>query len=104
MAKRRRQAEAAPKADDINPNRVYAKSLQTPRGTVRAWFRGGECQKVRVNGVTYGWGEGPAVWAAVQDGTFRPNDFGKHNSLRWTPRPIGAGETNSYSEGEDLDY
>lgn len=106
MAKRRRQVEAAPAQDAVNPNRVYAKTLQTPRGEVRAWFRYGECQKVRVAGVTYGWGEGPAVWAAVLDGTFRPDDFGKHNSLRWSPAPAatsGAGENNNYSEGEDFD-
>ena len=107
-SRRAARGAAAPKPEEINPNRVYAKSMQTPRGPVRAWFRHGECHKVRVQGVTYGWGEGPAVWAALQDGTFRPADFGKHNDLRWAPsgaRPAGAGDINdSYSEGEDLDY
>lgn len=54
-------------------------SLDTPWGEARAWFKGGVCYRVRIAGRPYGWGEGPAVWAAVQDGTFRPGDFGKHN-------------------------
>ncbi|MCU1639717.1 MAG: hypothetical protein JWL94_2364 [Microbacteriaceae bacterium] len=82
MASSRRAARsspAAPTAATVDPNRVVQQTLQTPRGEVRAWFKGGVCSKVRIAGVTYGWGEGPDVWAAVLDGTFRPNDFGRHN-------------------------
>jgi hypothetical protein len=63
-----------------DPNRVVQQTLQTPRGEVRAWFRGGACYRVRISDATYGWGEGPAVWAAVLNGSFMPNDFGKHNN------------------------
>lgn len=62
-----------------DPKRVVQQTLQSPRGEVRAWFRGGICYRVRIAGTVYGWGEGPAVWAAVIDGSFRPDDFGKHN-------------------------
>lgn len=80
MASSRRAARSSPAAPvDAAPNRVVQQTLQTPRGEVRAWFKGGVCTKVRVAGVTYGWGEGPHVWEAIQDGSFRPNDFGKHN-------------------------
>jgi hypothetical protein len=78
-SRRAARSSPAPVAEDVNPDRVYTKTLQTPRGDVRAWFRHGICTKVRIEGVTYGWGEGPDVWAAVLDGSFRPNDFGKHN-------------------------
>jgi hypothetical protein len=81
MASSRRAARSSPAAPvDTDPNRVTQKTLQTPRGEVRAWFKGGVCTKVRVAGVTYGWGEGPDVWDAVLDGSFRPNDFGNHNT------------------------
>jgi hypothetical protein len=80
MASSRRAARSSPAAPvDAALNRVVQRTLKTPRGEVRAWFKGGVCTKVRVAGVTYGWGEGPDVWAAVLDGSFRPDDFGKHN-------------------------
>ncbi|NUU30837.1 hypothetical protein [Arthrobacter sp. C9C5] len=63
-----------------DPNRVVQQSLDSPRGKVRAWFKGGACYRVRIAGTVYGWGEGPSVWASVLDGSFRPHDFGKHNS------------------------
>lgn len=80
MASSRRAARSLPKAPVVtDPNRVVQAQFQSPRGEVRGWFKGGECYRVRVADVTYGWGEGPAVWAALRDGSFRPNDFGKHN-------------------------
>lgn len=63
---------------DTDPNRITQERLPSPRGDVRGWFKGGVCYRVNIAGVTYGWGEGPSVWAAAIDGTFRPNDFGKH--------------------------
>jgi len=80
MASSRRAARGhAPAAVNVDPNKVVQRVLPSPRGEVRAWFKGGICYRVRIAGVTYGWGEGPPVWAAVLDGSFRPNDFGKHN-------------------------
>lgn len=75
----RRDAVAPVVPVEVDPNRVTQEQIDTPRGPARAWFLGGVCKRVRVAGITYGWGEGPDVWAALQDGSFRPNDFGKHN-------------------------
>jgi hypothetical protein len=36
--------------------------------------QGGECYRARIAGMTYGWGEAPAAWAAVQDGSLRPDE------------------------------
>lgn len=64
---------------DEDPNRTTQRTLQTPRGEVRAWFQGGRCRRVRVPpGRMYGFAEAPDVWAALLDGSFRPDDFGKH--------------------------
>lgn len=76
----RRDAIAPVVRVSLDPHRVAQRTLQTPRGEVRAWFKGGACYRVTVAGRVYGWGEGPDVWAAVLDGSFRPADFGKHNS------------------------
>lgn len=75
----RRDAIAPIVEISTDPNKVTQQLLESPRGTVRAWFKGGECYRVRIAGLTYGWGEGPSVWEAVLDGSFRPDDFGKHN-------------------------
>jgi len=83
MSRRRlaRRAAVAPVVPvEVDPRRVTQQSIQTPRGDARGWFKGGICYRVNVAGVVYGWGEGPDVWAAIQDGTFRPKDFGEHNS------------------------
>jgi hypothetical protein len=81
MASSRRAARGRPAVpvEAADPNRVVQQTLQTPRGEVRAWFKGGVCYRVRIAGVNYGWGEGPDVWEAVQDGSFRPDDFGRHD-------------------------
>lgn len=79
MVSSRRAARGAPVAETTtDPNRIVQQSIQTPRGEVRAWFKGGTCFRVNVAGAVFGWGEGPAVWAAVLDGSFRPSDFGRH--------------------------
>lgn len=75
----RRDAVAPVLPISTDPNRIAQQRLQTPRGEVRAWFKGGRCYRVNISGVMYGWGEGPAVWAALLDGSFRPNDYGKHH-------------------------
>lgn len=77
--KARRDAIAPIIPINTDPRRITQQRLPSPRGEVRAWFKGGVCFRVRVGGVLYGWGEGPAVWAAVLDGSFRPNDFGNQN-------------------------
>jgi hypothetical protein len=77
LARRDAISPVIPVSED--PNRVVQRSLDTPRGKVRAWFKGGECYRVSIAGHMYGWGEGPAVWGAVLDGSFRPIDFGNHN-------------------------
>lgn len=80
MASSRRAARGTPAVEiSTDPNRVVQQTLQTPRGEVRAWFRGGICHRVMVAGTVYGRAEAPAVWAAVLDGSFGPDDFGKHN-------------------------
>lgn len=80
MASSRRAARGVPPAPvSADPNRITQENFQSPRGEVRAWFKGGVCYRVKIAGRPYGWGEGPDVWAAVLDGTFRPSDFGKHN-------------------------
>lgn len=59
-------------APSKDPNRVVQRVLPSPRGEVWAWFKGGVCRRVRLNdGKMYGWEKAPAVWAAVQDGSFR---------------------------------
>lgn len=75
----RRQAVAPVRTVGSDPNRITQESLDTPWGVARAWFRGDVCKRVKIAGRPYGWGESPAVWAAVEDGTFHPKDFGKHN-------------------------
>lgn len=81
MASSRRAARGAAVIKiSTDPNRIVQQSIQTPRGEVRAWFKGGTCYRVIVAGTVYGWGEGPAVWAAVADGSFRQADFGRHIS------------------------
>lgn len=61
-----------------DPNRVTQQSLDFPQGEVRAWFQGGVCHRVRVpGGRMYGREEAPAIWAAIIDGSFWPQDFGK---------------------------
>lgn len=81
MASSRRAARGLPTTPvDADPNHITQQSFQSPRGEVRAWFKGGVCHRVKIAGKPYGWGEAPDVWAAVLDGTFRPSDFGKHNS------------------------
>lgn len=83
MASSRRAARGLPAAPtEVDPNRITQETLQSPRGEVRAWFKGGFCYRVSVASRLYGWGEGPGVWAAVLDGSFRPSDFGKHNDRR----------------------
>lgn len=77
LARRDAVAPIVPVSQD--PHHITQQSMQTPRGEARAWFKGGSCYRVKIAGVPYGWGEAPAVWAAIQDGSFRPNDFGKHN-------------------------
>lgn len=81
MVSSRRAARGVPAAQvEVDPNRITQQSFQSPQlGLVRAWFRGGVCYRVKIAGRPYGWGEGSAVWAAVLDDTFRPQDFGKHN-------------------------
>lgn len=80
MASSRRAARSLPAVPvNTDPNRVVQQGLDSPRGEVRAWFKAGICYRVRIAGRVYGWGEGPGVWAAVLDGSFRPNDFGEHN-------------------------
>ncbi len=76
---RRRVPEPVEAPADADPNRIVSRVLESPRGTVRGWFKGGSCYRVSVAGRVYGWGEGPSVWAAVLDGSFRPDDFGKHS-------------------------
>lgn len=76
----RRDAIAPVVAVAVDPKRIVQQTLPTPRGEVRGWFRGGECYRARIAGRVYGWGEGPDIWAALLDGSFRPADFGKHNS------------------------
>jgi hypothetical protein len=76
----RRDAIAPVVEISTDPNRVVQQSLDSPRGKVRGWFKGGTCYRVALAGRVYGWGEGPAVWAGVLDGSFRPDDFGRHNS------------------------
>jgi hypothetical protein len=46
------------------PNRVRQERVQSPRGEVRAWFKGGICYRASVAGRVYGSGEGPDVWPA----------------------------------------
>ncbi|MDR6439098.1 hypothetical protein J2790_004273 [Paenarthrobacter nicotinovorans] len=81
MVSSRRAARGRPVASvEVHPNRITQQSFQSPLfGLVRAWFRGGIVYRVKIAGRPYGWGEGPEVWAAVHDGTFRPEDFGNHN-------------------------
>lgn len=80
MASTGRAARSLPASPaNTNPNRIMQVRFQSPRGEVRGWFKGGECYRVRVTGVTYGRGEALSVWAAVQNGSFRPADFGRHN-------------------------
>ena len=76
----RRDAIAPVFKGSLNPNHVTQQIVETPRGPARGWFKGGVCHRVLIAGVYYRWGEGPDVWAAILDGSFRPNDFGKHNS------------------------
>ncbi|BCW69977.1 hypothetical protein NicSoilB8_10210 [Arthrobacter sp. NicSoilB8] len=64
---------------EADPYLIVQQSFDSPRGKVRAWFKGGVCYRARIAGTTSGGGEGPAIWAAVLDGSFRPDDFGKHN-------------------------
>lgn len=75
----RRDAVAPVVPISMDPKRVTQASIPTARGEVRAWFKGGDCYRLQVAGTVYGWGEGPSAWAAVLDGSFRPNDYGKHN-------------------------
>lgn len=80
MASTRRAAKGLPAAPaEVDPTRVTQATLPSPRGEVRAWFKGGICYRVSVAGQVYGWGEGPDVWAAVLDNSFRPPDYGKHD-------------------------
>lgn len=80
MASSRRAARSLPAVPvNTDPSRVVQERFLSPRGEARAWFKGGVCYRVSVAGRVYGWGEGPDVWAAVLDGSFRPNDFGRHN-------------------------
>ena len=78
MASSRRAARGAPVIPDSDPSHITQQRLPSPRGEVRAWFKGGICYRVHVAGVVYGRAESPSVWAAVLDGSFRPNDYGKH--------------------------
>jgi hypothetical protein len=81
MASCRRAARGIPAAPvNTAPNRIVQQRLPSPRGEVRAWFKGGECYHARI-AATYGWGEAQSVWAAVLDGSFRPADFSKHNEM-----------------------
>jgi len=67
-------------SDEYPSNRVTQQRRVSPRGEVRGWFRGVVCRRVRVpGGKMYGFEEAPAVWAAILDGSFRPNDFGNQN-------------------------
>lgn len=77
VSSRRAARGAAVVGISADPNRIMQQSIHTPRGEVRAWFKAGTCCRVIVAGTVYGWGEGPAVWAAVMDGSFRPTDFGR---------------------------
>lgn len=77
---RRRVPELVGHDLEADPSRITQQRLPSPRGEVRAWFKGSVCCRVSVAGKVYGWGEGPAVWVAIMDGSFRPADFGKHNA------------------------
>lgn len=79
---RRRSPEPVAHALEVDPNRITQQRRPSPRGEIRAWFKGGACYRLQIAGTVYGWGEGSSTWAAVLDGSFRPNDFGKHKRVR----------------------
>lgn len=83
----RQQAVAPVSQGAENPHKVTQQSLETPWGEARGWFKGASVFRVKIEGVCFGWGKAPAVWAGIQDGSFHPSDFGVQSLGRIPARP-----------------